>query len=388
MGHCCPRRRTSIAIAVVAIFVLLFQKLPKQSEVTTSFILPKGLDRDQAFLGKIECVQCDVGSIPNISPFDFENDPECSGHDDWFYRDKSNNKCSFCQYGTYDATTAAQSSSRSAARKILFDQNFANVFLIGSSTLRQMYLNLVGSFREDQNYTNRPHIEHYFHTSSWYSFNGTNDAFRVHERGKQDVVNTSHSINFIWDADLKLDKFIFTKHLQEAPVGGNTILIMGNHFWNRTFHKNIPKLVDAFFYHDGYFSNDMVLVWVHAWPLASWKEGCQSKNKEIAKLKLDSSEYIAKKRNDLLARHNGSQHQLKIIEIDVEKIMHQELGTNNLTNYYMKEDGMHLQCNHLKMWPDKITRCDQHKHHMGLDTCTDPVNDLIWNEIHKQLIWK
>ena len=359
-----------------------------------SFILPKGLERDQAFLGKFECVQCDVGSIPNISPFDFENDPECSGHDDWFYHDKSNNRCSFCQYATYNATTTAQSSSssRSAARKILFDQNFANIFLIGSSTVRQMYLNLVGSFRENKNYTNRPYIEHYFHTSSWYSFNGTNDAFRVHERGKQDVVNESHSVNFIWNPDLKLDKFIFTQHLQEAPVvGGNTLLLMGNHFWNRMFHKNIPKLVDAFFNHDEYFSNDMVLVWVHAWPLASWTVGCQSKNKEIAKLKLDSSEYLTKKRNDLLARHNRSRHQLKIIEIDVEKIMHQELGTNNLTNYYMKEDlqcGMHFQCNHFQKWPDKIKGCDQHKHHMGLDTCTDPVNDLIWNEIYKQLIWK
>jgi len=129
-----------------------------------------------------------------------------------------------------------------------------------------------------------------------------------------------------------------------------------------------------------------VLVWVHCWPLASWAVGSQSKNKEITKLKLDSSEYIAKKRKDLSTQHNERQHQLKIIEVDVENIMHQAFGTKNLSNYYMKEDGMHLQCGHTNMWPSKITRCDQHKHHMGLDRCTDPVNDLIWNEIHKQLI--
>lgn len=117
--HSSWHRRASIAIAVVAIFIFI---LNQQSEVAQDpSAAAQGIRKRP--LGKIECAQCDVNSIPNISPSDLENDPECSGHADWFYRDTSNNTCSFCQYGTYDAKTAAQGSS-SIARKILLDQNF------------------------------------------------------------------------------------------------------------------------------------------------------------------------------------------------------------------------------------------------------------------------
>ena len=322
-----------------------------------------------------DCLLCEQASIPNMTLDVFRNSSTCD--QGMFHVDLHRDICSFCQLGYHRGKPL---STASAARKIVIERGYSDIFFVGSSTFRHVYHNLVSAFRDDNEHEQKTIIEHYYQDNSFYYFNGTHDVFQIRDRRESDLINISHSFHHLWIPDLKRSVDDFVSKLKQSPTHGksNTMLIIGNHFWNTEFHSNIPVLVKAFFdlyAKDGRSPHDVTLVWVHAWPWGKWA-GRSRFNPKIQELQVNSASYLRELRGRLVTKQ-------RIIEIDLVDIASQ--ASINLTQYYMKEDGMHFACNHLTKWPEKMMSCDKHKHHMGMAQCTDPVNDLIIKQIDREL---
>jgi hypothetical protein len=366
------RRQAIVAGLTIAILLSICSEHSWQfSEVTVEEIkMAAGSAEEIPF----ECIKCDANSIPEP-----HNKSLCQ--DEWFYTDQVGDKCSFCEYGNIRS-----SAKKTVARKILAEQQYDQIYIMGSSTLRHLYLNLVGSFRENHNYTDSTIIEHYFHDHSQYTFNGTNDVFWVQEQSQSLLLNATHSVDFIWNPELlDMNERAFRNWLRQRSMPQKAMMIMGNHFHNSAFHENIPMLVnnyvDYFLNLQGYQHN-VVLVWIYTWPIAEWGMKSSTRNKEIEVLNTNARSFFAQQR-----KKNHGKQQVKYLEIDLEQVMQREFGNKDLAPYYMKEDGIHFMCNF--DWPQmspqgKINTC-RHKHPSGHEHCTDPINDLLWKEIYALL---
>ena len=318
-----------------------------------------------------ECIKCNADSIP-------EPRDKSICQDEWFYLDQAGDQCSLCEFGSIEPSVSRES----VARKLVL--GFGQIHIMGSSSMRHIYLNLVGAFRGNHDYTNSTIIEHYFHSNSNYAFNGTNDMLFVRQpKGQISLPNTSHAIDFIWNPMLLgLNEKAFRNRLQlkQYSTHQKVMLVMGNHFWSSLFHDHIHMLVNTYI---NYFLDlqeylgDVVLVWVYTWPVAEWAPQSSAKNKDIEELKTRAKSFFVEQ------RERNDNQRVKYLEIDLQQIMQHRFGTKDLTLYYMQEDGMHFMCNFLapKYHEGPFNTC-KHKQSLALDNCTDPIDSLLWEHIY------
>lgn len=207
------------------------QQQSSSSPITTATQL---VEKEMPF----ECIKCNTDSIP--APRD-----ESICQEEWFYPDQAGDYCSLCEYGSIEPISVSR---ESVARKLV--SGFGQIHIMGSSSMRHIYLNLVGAFRGNHDYTNSTIIEHYFHTNSNYAFNGTNDMLFVGQsKGQISLPNTSHAIDFIWNPmllGLNENKFRNQLQMQQHFTHQKVMLVMGNHFWNSLFHDHIHMLVNTY----------------------------------------------------------------------------------------------------------------------------------------------
>ena len=263
---------------------------------------------------------------------------------------------------------------------------------MGSSTLRHLYLNLIGAFRANHNFTNHSIIEHYFHSDSNYDFNGTNDVFAIDIGGQRrhatqlQLENVSHSVKFLWNPLLRnTSQHPFVHVSQQSNILGKAMLVMGNHFWNFDFEDDQIQSLVADFTESHIYRSDLVVVWLTNWmPVEIDIE----KRNKVEKMNKDAIAFfdLKKKKAERISQ------QVHYIVIDIESIMLREFGGNGLDvlkGYMMEEDGIHFQCNFMYEYPHKrISSCSSHKHHKNHKYCDDFINDLMWKEIYLHLAQK
>ena len=316
-----------VVVMVLVIFMLHNTATMPTTDNAAPTIAVSLVEKEMPF----ECIKCNTDSIP--APRD-----ESICQEEWFYPDQAGDYCSLCEYGSIEPISVSR---ESVARKLV--SGFGQIHIMGSSSMRHIYLNLVGAFRGNHDYTNSTIIEHYFHSNSNYAFNGTNDMLFVGQsKGHISLPNTSHAIDFIWNPKLlglNEEEFRNQLQMQQHFTHQKVMLVMGNHFWNSLFHDHIHMLVNTYinyFLELHEYHGDVVLVWVYTWPLAEWSKESSSKNKENEMLNENAKSFFAEQR-----KRNDNQRVHYLFQVDLQ-ISH-SLIINYLPLFHKKGLGIFIQ---------------------------------------------
>jgi len=351
--------------------------------VTNKFDDLQKHDQDDNF----SCLECDLNSIPRAG-FQESDDPVA-------YRslqvDAYGRYCANCKFGAFEQNknNAIDESTTAVAtsRQIILQKKYSCIYLVGSSVQRQMFINLVESFRRNHNFTHHHLIEHYFHQNARYVWNGTHDGLFIMENyspySSQEyeeliITNSTVFVQFIWDPQLHR---VEQQQDYSCGNGGKKLLVLGNHFWDYRFHDGCKMTINKFLQQSREGDS---LVWLDAWnrkntlfsELKPWEN---TTNADLL-LNREATEWFTENLNNL---NNSQFHQISLDDI-LERDYGKEMASKIFRGYKLFEDKMHVQCNFRARYPAQIRRIFDHKR-QRLGNCTDLINDLLWNEIYNLL---
>ena len=369
-----PQRNSFIMLAAIlaASYCMYLIVLSFCNDLNQHFILTQPT--------RFECTQCLPSSIPMNRT---QSEQSVRNHVHGLYVDSNDQHCSTCQLGRI---ADADSFPLTPSRKLVFDEHLDVLYVVGSSTLRGMYINFVESFRNQHNFSNHVIIRPSFCCFAEYQFNGTNDVYLEPSSPRSQNVdhleNVLFSAYFIWNAELQNVGNTWQSMKRDLD-GKNVMLLIGNHFWNYEFHSKIADIIDEYWRRTVHSTHASV-IWLDTWYLGTTNFDAFNRTEENLKI-----QQLNEKATTWIRRQ---QHKHDIIQINLDAILLRDYGVSGgseIFRAYKMTDGVHFQCSFKRRshadYSEKIVDLDFHKEQYS-GGCTDFIDDLLWDEIYRQIV--
>ena len=305
-----------------------------------------------------KCLLCDESDIINTS----------SNINITYYGLKittQNEICAQCKYGLLNQEIF--SNKNSFYNKLIGNNNIDTIYFIGSSTIRHIYNNLISQIQNHSKII----IEHYYHDPSTYYMNKTHDNFIISHKTlpKMIIKNPTLKMYMFFNAKLlcKTGEW-FQKMTNINDIKNkNIIIILGQHFWMRQFIKENIYCLNEMLKYVKTACNKLTIFWINVW---------NKRNR-------DTFHYNVNENSTKWINSINDTYNINII--DIKEILIHKYGKKDGINIFneqkMVEDSMHFQCNFKYIYPRKIENIKNRKHHRHGGDCTDPLNEMMLQEM-------